>query len=123
MAKVLLSVVALLLGTSASAADGEIGTRGGHVTTIDGHRYEVVVDSEKQEMDVYTDHPGPSLPGKLVVAVKKEERILDRVSVDLMNEPKTNGPAHFQGSLGDGLKNQSFIGIQFVIELDKKKSR
>lgn len=105
------------LAVSINAVANEKALHGGHVLHVGGCDYEIVAEPTSQRLEVFAKGPKASIPQSFTVKLKKDNALLDRVNVKLME--RSGEVSRFEGSLSPS--RQSFVGVQFEIELGSKK--
>ena len=83
----------LVLDTSAESA---VGIHGGQILQSDGHIYELVNDVPHHKVHIYTParNAGTDLPSSLVVKIKKNDTVVDRLHFTLNQNAEPNSPSY-----------------------------
>ena len=82
-----------------------------------GCTYEVVVDQKQCKVEVSASRIPGSAPSRMTLKLEKDNALLDRVNLELMELRKESRPGEYryQGRLSTNQEDS--VGIQFVIEL------
>ena len=78
-----------------TVAEEIAGPHGGQIVHKPGGDYEVVNNIQENRIQVYASgHTSPELPSAVVVKVKRNDAIIDRVHLSLTPDPEPNTPAY-----------------------------